>query len=56
MPHFFWIDACSIATIWPFICASSAAVCLSPPTKKAVVNIHPWGGPLRKAADGRKKT
>ncbi len=27
--------SCSIATIWPFIWASSAAVCLSPPTKNA---------------------
>src|SRR3954451_853454 len=27
--------ACSIATIWPFMLASSAAVCLSPPTKNA---------------------
>ena len=35
MLHFFAIEACSTATIWPFICASSAAVCLSPPTKKA---------------------
>lgn len=25
----------SIATIWPFMLASSAAVCLSPPTKNA---------------------
>jgi Staphylococcal nuclease homologue len=35
MLHFFAIEACSIATIWPFILDSSAAVCLSPPTKKA---------------------
>ena len=28
-------DSCSIATICPFIWASSAAVCLSPPTKNA---------------------
>jgi len=35
MLHFLAIEACSIATIWPFMFASSAAVCLSPPTKKA---------------------
>ena len=35
IPHFFAFEACSTATIWPFIWASSAAVCLSPPTKKA---------------------
>jgi hypothetical protein len=35
IPHFFAVDACSTATIWPFNCASSAAVCLSPPTKNA---------------------
>lgn len=35
IPHFFAFEACSTATIWPFIWASSAAVCLSPPTKNA---------------------
>ena len=35
MLHFLAIEACSTATIWPFMLASSAAVCLSPPTKKA---------------------
>ena len=29
------MEACSTATICPFICDSSAAVCLSPPTKNA---------------------
>jgi hypothetical protein len=33
--HFLTMEACSIATIWPFICESSAAVCLSPLTRKA---------------------
>src|SRR5271154_6874290 len=32
MPHFFAIEACSTAIICPFICASSPAACLSPPT------------------------
>ena len=35
MLHFLAIEACSTATICPFICPSSAAVCLSPPTKNA---------------------
>jgi hypothetical protein len=35
IPQFFAFDACSTAIIWPFICASSAAVRLSPPTKNA---------------------
>jgi hypothetical protein len=35
MLHFLAIDACSTATICPFIWDSSAAVCLSPPTNAA---------------------
>jgi len=35
MPHFFAIEACSTATICPFIWDNSAAVCLSPPTRNA---------------------
>jgi hypothetical protein len=35
MPHFFAIEACSTAIICPFIWASSAAACLSPPTRNA---------------------
>jgi hypothetical protein len=35
MLHFLAIEACSTAIIWPFIWASSAAACLSPPTKNA---------------------
>lgn len=35
IPHFFWIEAASMACICPLRLASSAVFALSPPTRKA---------------------